>query len=192
MIGEGTTGLDASSLADRPHRLPVNDAEIPESLKALSLISSQRLSMGLNSSLMLAEKSGWLDTNGKRRWFALRDGVLSWFDQPRQLEKGEKPKGSIAAREASVVQIGEIGTGTAKLLPLLQASFGCGCLLSQHTLPRVLRFCCTLDNEERAAAPGLFTERNGGLGGGPGSCRCLRRKGEVLRPRTAALVLAMN
>jgi hypothetical protein len=60
----------------------------------------------------VAEKSGWLDKKGKRRWFVLTGGEFAWYDQPRQHQRGEKPNGSIPAKDASVAQIGEIGNGT--------------------------------------------------------------------------------
>lgn len=65
----------------------------------------------LNTNFLVAEKSGWLDKKGKRRWFVLKQGELSWYDQPRQHERGEKPNGSIMAKDASVAQIGEVGNG---------------------------------------------------------------------------------
>jgi hypothetical protein len=55
-----------------------------------------------------AEKSGWLEKKGKRRWFVLKDGAVSWYNQPKHHQSGANPNGSLKTGECYVDQIGEM------------------------------------------------------------------------------------
>jgi hypothetical protein len=125
MVNAGATG-DMPSRAASTNRRSVMAAPSPTDPVARRPVSGIQLSDGVYVSrpvsaggsgggtegFMVAEKSGWLEKKGKRRWFVLTAGEFAWYDGPRQHQKGEKPNGSILAKDASVAQIGEIGNGT--------------------------------------------------------------------------------
>ncbi len=66
-----------------------------------------------------AEKSGWLDKKGKRRWFVCKNGELFWFNGPKQAESGEKPNGSLNIRNCNIAQVGEVGGGKYTALVIM-------------------------------------------------------------------------
>ncbi|ELR13955.1 PH domain containing protein [Acanthamoeba castellanii str. Neff] len=106
--------MAAPSSTDPVVRRPVSGIQLSDGVFVSRPASSGGSGSGGGGGMegfMVAEKSGWLEKKGKRRWFVLTAGEFAWYDQPRQHQKGEKPNGSILAKDASVAQIGEIGNG---------------------------------------------------------------------------------
>jgi hypothetical protein len=148
----------------------------PASGVQLAEIVVNRPSSGAHGSFLVAEKSGWLDKKGKRRWFVLTGGEFAWYDQPRQHQRGEKPNGSIPAKDASVAQIGEIGNGTHT--PHATRPTARSLLLACAHRLLCVRDLLDHGEGERVPAAGVVADRDGGLGGGVGPCRRQSWKGQ--------------
>jgi hypothetical protein len=71
-------------------------------------IDTKSATKGAGDLAPAAEKSGWLEKKGKRRWFVLKDGNLSWYNQPKHHQTGSNPNGSLKTSECCVDQIGEL------------------------------------------------------------------------------------
>eukprot|EP00005_Dracoamoeba_jomungandri_P012984 CAMPEP_0174275506 /NCGR_PEP_ID=MMETSP0439-20130205/59862_1 /TAXON_ID=0 /ORGANISM="Stereomyxa ramosa, Strain Chinc5" /LENGTH=695 /DNA_ID=CAMNT_0015367615 /DNA_START=362 /DNA_END=2446 /DNA_ORIENTATION=- len=106
-------------IPELPPDLPeFNEKVIEELNKKHNLVVQQRVraSSGVNAITTAhyrerpIKKTGWLTKKGKKRWFKLEPGELSWFNNPRVSEKG-KPNGFLDLRSCIIHAIGEVGAG---------------------------------------------------------------------------------